>query len=310
MQPTPELISAVQVDVAPDQDPVAVRTLLNNLLLGHPDLLGDLDQKLERLDDFLTLSPEKRAHGRERLLAERQVDRAVSSLLSTLKEFADAVRAREKRGLSREERAELLERWQPIRRSVGWIHESADRLTSFESGQAGFLEQIQADLTPESLAQRSWSWVSTWGQDPDLLPEHDAQLLKARWGERILSLLRRVENITSNLERGGGLELRLDDDVLGVVGWIRREYKQQTPAWKASGTGFKGLVGGGFLFHMNFYVDDIELEHFERQSRVEGQVRREAYRRLRAEGIRLPARFEIAFHDVGLPTTPEKQNNA
>jgi MscS family membrane protein len=234
----------------------------------------------------------------------------VSALLIALREFAEAIRSREKRGLSREERAELLERWQPIRRSVGWVHESAERLTSFQSGQEGFLEQIQAELTPGSLAQLSWNWVSLWGQDPDLLPEVDDHLLRARWGERILSLLRRIENITNNLERGGGLELRLDDDVLGVVGWLQREYKQKTPAWKESGTGFKGLVGGGFLFHMNFYVDDIELEHFERQSRVEGQVRREAYRRLRAEGISLPARLEIAVHGVGLRPMPENDIRA
>jgi len=40
------------------------------------------------------------------------------------------------------------------------------------------------------------------------------------------------------------------------------------------------------LFQLVFYVDNIELEHFERQSRVEGQVRREAFRRLReAEAV-------------------------
>jgi hypothetical protein len=38
------------------------------------------------------------------------------------------------------------------------------------------------------------------------------------------------------------------------------------------------------------------LEHFERQSRVEGQVRRESYRRLREHGISLPApRYEVTM---------------
>ncbi len=47
---------------------------------------------------------------------------------------------------------------------------------------------------------------------------------------------------------------------------------------------------------MVFYVDNIELEHFERQSRVEGQVRREAYRRLRQAGIAFPhVRYEVSL---------------
>src|SRR4030065_14102 len=71
MQPTPELVSVVPVIVGQDNDPERVRGLLNDVLLGHPDLLGELDSKLERTADFLTLTPEKRAHGRERMGAGR-----------------------------------------------------------------------------------------------------------------------------------------------------------------------------------------------------------------------------------------------
>lgn len=310
MQPTPELISVVPVEVSQETDPERVRTMLNDLLLGHPDLLGDLDQKLQHVDSFLTLSPEKRAHGSERLQAEREVDRAVSSLMADLRKFGNAIRTREKRGLSKEERAELIETLQPILRSVGWIHEPGQGLPAVQTGFEEFLDQIHGDLAPGSLTQLTWTWVSIWGQDPDFLPEIDSQHLRATWGERIVSLLRRMDTITSNLVEGGGLELRLDDDVLRVVSWLRREFKQKTPSWKDSGTGFKGLVGGGFLFRMLFYVDDIELEHFERQSRVEGQVRREAYRRLKAEGIHLPTpRYDIDLHGAALsasPALPEK----
>jgi MscS family membrane protein len=90
--------------------------------------------------------------------------------------------------------------------------------------------------------------------------------------------------------------VRLDDAVLELVRWLRVEFKQATPAWKGSTASFKGMDGGGFLFRMLFFVDDIELEHFERQSRVEGQVRREAYRRLRDQGISLPTpRYQVTM---------------
>jgi MscS family membrane protein len=296
MQPTPELVSIVPVIVGQDNDPEQVRGLLNDVLLGHPDLLGDLQSKLERIGDFLTLTPEKRAHGRERLAAEHRVDDAVRTVLALLQEFADAVSSRERRGLTREERSELMERFRPLSRQIGWIDEPGQRLATFHGGVEEFLEHIQGELGAGSLAQATWAWVSVWAQDPDLLPVEDGGRLRAYWGERILGLLRRVDDLGDRIEQGGGLEVRLDEAVLALVGWLRREFKQTTPAWKASGTGFKGMDGGGFLFRMLFYVDDIELEHFERQSRVEGQVRREAYRRLREQGISLPApRYEIAL---------------
>ena len=87
MQPTPELMFVVPVIVGQDNDPERVRGLLSDVLLGHPDLLGDLEAKLERIDGFLTLTPEKRAHGRERLAAERRVDEAVRAALAGLQEF-------------------------------------------------------------------------------------------------------------------------------------------------------------------------------------------------------------------------------
>jgi len=304
MQPTPELVSMVPVIVGQENDPERVRGLLNDVLLGHPDLLGELDSKLERTADFLTLTPEKRAHGRERMAAERRVDEAVRTVMADLRSFAEAVTARERRGLSREERAELLEQFRPLARKAGWIDEPDQRLATSKGGPEDFLEQIQGELGAESLAQLTWTWVNVWAQDPDLLPEEDGHRLRVYWGERVLSLLRRVDEVGDRIEQGGGLEVRLDDAVLELVRWLRGEFKQATPAWKGSSAGFKGMDSGGFLFRMSFYVDDIELEHFERQSRVEGQVRREAYRRLREQGISLPTpryQVKIVNPDAGLP---------
>jgi MscS family membrane protein len=308
MQPTPELISVVPIEVSQDADPERVRGLLDDVLLGHPDLLGDLSTKVERIGDFLTLTPEKRAHGRERLAAEQRVDEAVRSTLAELRVFAAAVTAREGRGLSRAERAELLTQFRPLATNIGWIDEPSQRLAAFKGTNDEFLDSVQPELGAGSLAQRTWAWVTTWAEDPDLLPEEDGGRLRAYWGERILSLLRRIDDLGDQLEGGGGLEVRLDETVLGIVTWFRREFKQPTPAWKSSGIGFRGMTGGGFLFRMFFYVDDIELEHFERQSRVEGQVRREAYRRLREQGISLPApRYEVTMmDDLGLARRPFK----
>jgi MscS family membrane protein len=296
MQPTPELISVVPIEVGQGNDPEAVRALLNEVLQGHPDLVGELDRKLERIDDFLILSPAKRAHGRTRMLAESTVDGRVASVIEGLRAFADEIRTREARGLSRDERSELLGRYEPIRIAIGATPNVGRRLAAFVGSHDEFVDSISAELQPDSVARATWAWTDVWGRDPDLIAGDDLQHLRVRWSERIVALLRRSGGLAEKLEQGGGLELRLDEDVLALVGWLRREFKQKAPSWKHSGTGFRGLVGGGFVFRMMFYVDDIELEHFTRQARVEGEVRREAHRRLRERGISLPApRYEIAW---------------
>ena len=91
------------------------------------------------------------------------------------------------------------------------------------------------------------------------------------------------------------IERRLDEAVLRVASWMTTEFKQPTPAWKFPSAGFGGVKDGSYLFRMVFFIDNIELEHFERQSRVEGQVRREAYRRLRQAGMAFPhVRYEVS----------------
>jgi MscS family membrane protein len=266
--------------------------------------LGNLDAKLQRLDGFLTLPPDKRANGAARLSAEREVDRAVSTAVAELRDFAGAIRTREKRGLSRDERLDLLSRFEPLRRSIGWLDGPTIPEAEYQRGDEDLLDR---GLPAGSLARLGWDWVRLWTQDPDLVEEEDLRRLRAYWGERILALLRRVEGIRSKLERGGGLELRLDDHVLRVVAWIRKEFKHKTPAWKESGTGFKGLVEGGYRFNMVFYVDNIELEHFERQGRVEGQIRREVFRRLTEEGVALPApKYEVALRGSALTEAKER----
>jgi small-conductance mechanosensitive channel len=44
----------------------------------------------------------------------------------------------------------------------------------------------------------------------------------------------------------------------------------------------------GMRFALEFFIDDIELEHFERQERVRRELTMEIVRRLRAAGIELP----------------------
>jgi small-conductance mechanosensitive channel len=56
-------------------------------------------------------------------------------------------------------------------------------------------------------------------------------------------------------------------------------------------------------FTVEFFIDDIELEHFERQERVQRELRREIVRRFREAKIDMPfAQYVIVFRsELKLP---------
>ena len=160
----------------------------------------------------------------------------------------------------------------------------------------GFVTTCLSEIQPDSLVDRTMRWVAVVTRDPDIVAGEDDDHLRHVWSAKILSLWRRIDETRRRIERLEGLEQRQDDAVLRLASWIGRDFKQPAPAWKGSGAAFKGFDDGGLVFLMFFFVDNIELEHFWRQVRVEGELRREGARRLRPEGIGVATpHYEVSF---------------
>ena len=300
MQPTPELISSLRLEMSQDHDVERILALLNDVLDGHPDLVGAIDTKLGRIGSFEILSAAKQAHGVSRLRAEAEVNKRVQGAHGMLTELAAEISERERQGISREERAELKAAFPAVANALGMIENVEKRLGSHKGVMETFVDRCMQDLDPDCLAARMWGWVNEWARDPDILKGEDDVKLRHRWAPKMVSLLRRVDALRRQLERADSMESRLDDQVQRLAAWLTTEFKQPIPDWKLSGAGFRGSEDGRLTFSLFFYVDDIELEHFTRQARVEGQIRREVARRLRKEGLAFASpRYELAFVNGG-----------
>jgi len=301
MQPTPELISSLRIVVARGSDVEHVRRILIDALDGQPDLLGDIPTKLQRLGDFAVLSEAKRAHGLERLDAERAVDQRVIEAAQALRGLAAQISKAEQNGISKAEQRSILELFEPLAQRLGAVPGVQKRLDGYRGSLDSFVQTCLADIDPDTLAARARRWIEIWSRDPDIVPGEDDDRLKQQWSSRIISLWRRIDETRRRIERLDGLEQRLDDAVLRLASWLVRDFKQPMPVWKGSGAAFKGFEDGGLVFSLFFFVDNIELEHFWRQVRVEGELRREIARRLRQEGIEFASsRLEVAFLNGGM----------
>jgi MscS family membrane protein len=306
MQPTPELISTIRLELARDTDVERARGVLSAVLEGHPDLMGEIDQKIPQIDDFRVLSEAKRSHGRARLEAEREVDRSLREAADGLVALAAEISRSEQRGFSREELRSLRDRMEPLARQIGYVPGVERRLDAYKGDVEDFVAGCIAELPADCLAAVTWRWANIWAKDPDIHVGQDDVRMRAHWAVRVVSLLRRVDDLSRKVERPDGLEQRLDDAALRLHAWLTREFKLAVSPWKCSGAGFKGYGEAGPIFSLFFLVDDIELEHFTRQGRVETQVRREVVRRLKEEGIEFAGRrFEVAFVQGGNGASPE-----
>jgi len=300
MQPTPELISSIRLELARETDVERTRDILNAVLEGHPDLAGEIEKKIPEIAHFEILPEAKRAHGRARLAAEHEVDRCLGEAAAGLVRLAGEVTRSEQKGLSQEEFRVLREMMGPLAVRIGHIPGVERRLDAFKGDVDAFVEGCLGELPADSLAALTWRWATLWTKDPDIHLGEDDVRLRAHWAVRVLSLLRRVDDLRRKVEKSDTLEQRLDDAVLRLHAWLTREFKPAVQPWKCSGVGFKGFGDAGPVFSLFFLVDDIELEHFTRQARVEGQVRREVARRLKQEGIEFAGRrYEVAFLDGG-----------
>jgi MscS family membrane protein len=301
-RPSPDLIDSLGLSVNDDADLDAVREILESVALGHPDILGNLDDKLAHLPRFAALESgeAKRANGLTRLRLEQQVDAKLNVIFLKIERLIHRVRGLEKGGLTKAEARQLESHFLPLLAEFGLV----DR--EVKEGRR-VRRTVEYNFDPASLLGLVYEWITVWACDPDLGgredtrldvaaywqekiddPMNDAELLVAQWKRRIRLLCRRLAYLREKFTDPRGVEQRLDDLLLDLARWIRANFKEPEPKWKGPDVNFNGPDDKGMAFTVEFFIDDIELEHFERQERVQRELQTEIVRRFREAKIDMP----------------------
>lgn len=301
-RPSPDLIDSIKVSVAADADLSQVEGILTSIAYGHPDVLGDLDAKLAHLPAFQSLEAgeAKRANGGERLAVEQQINARLAGILIKIDRLVALTRRLEKGGLTAQEAQALRAQLLPV----------LDEFGVAPFAQAASKRQrwtVRYTSAPESLLGLVHEWITVWACDPDLggtaetrldvaalweenihEPVNDHQLLVMQWNRRIRLLIGRLGRLYARFADPRDNEQRLDDLLLELVTWLRENFKEAEARWKNPDINFGGPDDRGLSFSLQFFIDDIELEHFERQDRVRRELQKEIVRRLREANIELP----------------------
>lgn len=281
-RPSSHYYYTIKMTIKSEADPMRAANLMKQVVLGHPDTLGAIDEKIKYLDQYYEWQEiegkelSKKEAGRQRLLAEKAVNEKIKLIKEKFQELQIKIKKLEKGGLDKEEVRTVQIDYIEIAKEVG-LEVVGDRQ---KKRTRTFLEEEQGMAREETLIGALRSWYQIWLKDPNMLRE-DRYVLPEEWERKIYLLKRRMNRLFQKFVKPEGDETRLDDYVDGFIVWLNERFKNDKNEWQEPKIRMENVSVSQTEFIVKYYIDDIKLEHCERGYRVNSEVRRELVRQLR-----------------------------
>lgn len=272
------------------------RYQIKEIIQAHPDTLGNLEKKLECLDRFFDWEDldesfmDKKENGRERLVAENEVNLKLEAIEQSLEVLTTTLQFAEKGGLDKDDIATIQDEFNEILEEIGLTAETKDlskkSFSLFKIKTPLLSVQLEETQSEESLISLVRAWYRIWLRDPNIL-DRDQYVLPEIWEYKIKVLKRRVQRLYQSILNPTDQETRLDDRVRELVKWLRDRFKQARSEWQDPKVRIKTLTREeGYTYVkliLNYYVDDVRLEDGERGLRVGSDIHREILRNLKED---------------------------
>lgn len=278
MKPTYDARATVEVGVAYASDIARVSAVLlavtrehpNVLLSAIPERMAALAAVIARVDAGLT-EPATAPAARDELAGRRAALTAQLPRLERELELDGALTALD-RGLA----------------------SLAIELNRLESG--GFspveLDRLRRDFLPaitdsvRAVASATSAWASQ--PDPWALAE-EAEADRARFEAAAALLDQKWSALSRAVSRPpSDIEMELDQRAAQLRAWLRTSLKTAAEPWKDPHVLVKAFGASSVDLVLEYYVDDVRLEHFERPRRVATELMMEIHERFKQHNIEIP----------------------
>jgi small-conductance mechanosensitive channel len=256
--------------------------------------LGALDHQENQLEAELYRLEQEREEQLDRLLIGlRRAGDQVATTLEANKLPKDAVRVRQWARTMATQYAyyEVLASIEgldaELQDLISWLHELEGNGLSKEErvkiralfSQWGGVHLLEKRRVPE-LRRQILRWLE-W-KEFGILPASEYLHLTEVWDRKLRLLSRRLRTAHTG-----------DDEVLGgrlmaIQEWIHSiHFIEPLADWKLPGATLSSLSSAGAHFDLTFYVDDIKMEHFSRQSRIISDVLMDSEEVFKRAGIEI-----------------------
>lgn len=292
-RPTPNYYYTIGVPFRGDIDPIQSIKIIEEVIMSHPDTLGNISNKLEVIDSFYRAKDQlieekeevlsKLEAGRLRLETELKLNQTIEKMTELIGDLSKKIQVMERSGLDASEAREIQGYYLDVVKLTG-LEMVSDRQGRRKSV---WLEEPQ-NADENTLIPLVREWYQTWSKDPDLTYE-DGDILEEEWERRMDFLKLRMNNLLQKISgagKGGVNETKLDDFLEAFSTWLEENFKNTNTLWQEPKIWVKSvnLGGGGSTSNelmVKFFVDNIKLEQCQRGYRVKSEVQGEIMRRLR-----------------------------
>ena len=280
-RPTSFYYHSISIEIPAECDIEESKKLMEEIVLAHPDTLGDIDTKLEVIGEYYNYDEadpnliEQQEIGHARVMAEQAVNWKLEEIEQALEALAVTMGFAEKAGLTPEEKENIQQEYQGVLEILGFqvLEETNNNRTLFN---------FEESDDREGLIELVREWYRLWLKDPNLLDE-DQYFISDEWERKINLLKRRAQRLSQKISNPQADETRLDDYVVDFRNWLKEKFKAPRKKWqepKVRMTGMSHNDEGAFYmeFEIAFFVDDIKLEEGKRGDRVKSQIYQEIFR--------------------------------
>ncbi len=289
-RPNPNYYYTIIVPIRGDSNPNQAIKIIEEVVLSHPDVLGDLDKKLVAIDNFYRVTDQlvnaqenllsKKDAGKKRLLAEKKVKAKLQEIEEGMNALIAKIGFMEKGGLETSEIRTIQGYYLDIVKMVG-----LEIVSEKQKGGQKSLTLAEAQ-TPEedTLISLVRNWYHEWQEDPDVLDQDDT-VLESEWERKITFLGVRMNKFLQQIvgANQGMAETKLDDYAEELWQWIQERF-QTYSIWQAPKIWMNSMSMGSSVsidMAVKFFVDNVKLEQCQRGNRIKSEVHGEIVRRLR-----------------------------
>ncbi len=285
-RPTPHYYDQITIQTLSTADPSLVVQLMENVVLSHPDTTGDIDKKIDLLEQYYGLSKPgvkeelKKKSGLKKLISEQELNFKLKELEDAFDILSNKIHDFEDRGLDEGEiktiRSDYLEICEMVGLVIDIERKGRRKKLSLEEGEL-------AKPGEQSLIGLVRAWYICWLEDPDILIE-DHKLLPDEWEQKIELLKRKLNRILREVNNLTIDDTRLDDTFKTMVTWLQERFKRSRTEWQDPKVWVESVGSASDPqkeFIVKYFVDDVKLEHCERGKRVKNELYREMMWHLR-----------------------------
>ncbi len=280
-RPTSFYYHSISLEIPSECDFGASKKLIEEIVLAHPDTLGNIELKLEVMDEYYNSEEsdpdliEQQEIGKARVTAEQEVNWKLEEIEQALEALVVTMQFAEKGGLTQDEVENVQQEYQEVLELMGFqvFEETNNNRTGFN---------FQETNDKEGVSELIRDWYRLWLKDPNLLDE-DQYFISEEWERKINLLKRRAQRLSQKISNPQADETRLDDYVTDFIKWLQEKLKAPRKKWqepRVSMVGMNHEDESTYFLELNitFFVDDIKLEDGKRGERVKSQIYQEIFR--------------------------------